>query len=73
MLKAPYGSTCKSAKSLGEVDRFICLRDYHFVNFSQKETKRKDEINTELNEIISYIKTPEGQEFVVKLNKEDGR
>jgi hypothetical protein len=37
------------------------------------EDKRKDEINTELNEIISYINTPEGQKYVVKLNKEDGR
>jgi len=39
----------------------------------QWEAKRKDEINTELNEIISYINTPEGQKYVVKLNKEDGR
>ena len=39
----------------------------------QWEAKRKGDINTELNEIISYIKTPEGQKYVVKLNKEDGR
>jgi len=37
------------------------------------EGKRKDEINAELDEIINYIKTPEGQNYVVKLNKEDGR
>jgi hypothetical protein len=39
----------------------------------QWEAKRKNDINTELNEIISYLKTPEGQKYVVKLNREDGR
>lgn len=39
----------------------------------QWEAKRKGKINAELNEIINYIKTPEGQKYVVKLNKEDGR
>lgn len=39
----------------------------------QWEAKRKGDINAELNEIINYIKTPEGQKYVVKLNKEDGR
>lgn len=37
------------------------------------ENKRKGAITTELNEIISYMKTPDGQQYVVKLNKEDGR
>lgn len=37
------------------------------------EGKRRGEINTELNEIISYLKTPEGEKYVVRLNREDGR
>ena len=37
------------------------------------ENKRKGAITTELNEIISYMKTPDGQQYVVKINKEDGR
>jgi len=37
------------------------------------EAERRGEINTELNEIISFVKTAEGQEFMVKLGGEDGR
>jgi hypothetical protein len=37
------------------------------------ESERSTEIRAELNEIMSYIQTTEGQQYVVKLNKEDGR
>jgi len=37
------------------------------------EAERRGEINTELDEIISYVKTPEGQKYMVKLAAEDGR
>ncbi len=37
------------------------------------ESEKKDEIQEEINEIISYIQTPEGKKYVLSLNKEDGR
>jgi hypothetical protein len=37
------------------------------------EADRRGEINAELNEIINYVKTPEGQKYMVKLGVEDGR
>lgn len=35
--------------------------------------KRKADVDKELSEIISFLNTPEGQQYIVKLNKEDGR
>jgi hypothetical protein len=35
--------------------------------------KRKDEIRKEIDEIKYFLQTPEGQKYIVKLNKEDGR
>ncbi len=37
------------------------------------EVKRRDEIRKEIDEIKSYLRTPEGQNYIVKLNGEDGR
>jgi len=37
------------------------------------KAEREPKIQQELNEIISYLKTPEGKQYIVKLNKEDGR
>ena len=37
------------------------------------ESKKKDKIQKEISEIISYIQTPEGKKYVLPLNKEDGR
>jgi hypothetical protein len=37
------------------------------------ESEKKDEIQKEISEIISYIQTPEGKKYVLPLTKEDGR
>jgi len=37
------------------------------------KAEREAKIQRELNEIIGYLKTPEGKKYIVKLNKEDGR
>lgn len=37
------------------------------------EAKRRDEIRREIDEIKNFLQTPEGQNYIVKLNKEDGR
>ena len=35
--------------------------------------EREEEIRKEINEINDYIKTPEGQKYIVYIRKEDGR
>jgi len=37
------------------------------------ESEKKDEIQKEISEIISYIQTPEGKKYALPLTKEDGR
>ena len=37
------------------------------------EAERRGEINAELDQIMTYVKTPEGQQYMVKLEAEDGR
>jgi hypothetical protein len=37
------------------------------------KAEREPKIQKELDEIMSYLKTPEGQKYIVELNKEDGR
>jgi hypothetical protein len=37
------------------------------------EADRRGEINAELDQIITYVKTPEGQKYMNKLNAADGR
>lgn len=37
------------------------------------EAERRGEINAELNQILSYVKTPEGQKYLSKLHADDGR
>ena len=39
----------------------------------QWTAERKTKIDKEIDEIISYLKTPEGKKYLVYLNKEDGR
>ena len=39
----------------------------------QWKGERGNEIRKEIDEIKAYLQTPEGQAYIVRLNKEDGR
>lgn len=56
----------------------VYKKELNFIVPEQKEidkweAKRTTKIQQELNEIMSYLKTPEGKKYIVYLNKEDGR
>jgi hypothetical protein len=40
---------------------------------AQWESAKKDKIQKELNEVINYLNTPEGNEYIVELEQKDGR
>jgi len=59
-----------------KVDRYKQKLKYGVIQqaaANEWENESRGEIITELNEIISYAKTPEGQNRMVRLEMEDGR
>jgi hypothetical protein len=66
----------KSSEFWDKVEAY--KRELNFIapeeeKIAEWKAEREAKIQRELNEIIGYLKTPEGKNYIVKLNKEDGR
>ncbi len=53
-------------------------KELHFIVpekgvIAQWESTKKAKIQKELNKVINYLNTPEGKQYIVKLDKKDGR